>query len=81
MIRCRSISVLTFTQLLLLSSNLLAATGSRKPQTAQAVSILNSCVTASGGATAIASIQDFTASGTITYNWAYDRCGTIPACS
>jgi len=39
-------------------------------QDARAVSILNSCVTASGGATAIASIHDFTVSGTITYNWA-----------
>ncbi|MHB8527435.1 MAG: LolA-like protein [Candidatus Acidiferrales bacterium] len=36
----------------------------------QAVSILTQCLQAVGGTQAISAIQDFTATGTITYNWA-----------
>lgn len=40
---------------------------SRDPQ---AITILTQCLQAAGGAPAIAAIQDFTGSGTITFNWA-----------
>ncbi len=36
----------------------------------QALTILNQALAASGGATSVASIQDFTATGSITYFWA-----------
>lgn len=39
-------------------------------QDPQAVSVLNSCIAASGGLTVISGIQDFTAPGNITYYWA-----------
>lgn len=36
----------------------------------QAVSILTQCINAVGGQSRVAAIQDFTGTGTITYNWA-----------
>ena len=39
----------------------------------QAVAILTQCLNAAGGAQTIAAIQDFTASGTITYFWAGEQ--------
>src|SRR6266571_2780701 len=44
----------------------------------QALSILNQVLAASGGAQALSAIQDFTASGNITYFWAGDQVqGTV----
>jgi hypothetical protein len=37
---------------------------------AQAISILSQALNAAGGATRLGAIQDFTGTGTITYNWA-----------
>src|SRR5487761_474089 len=39
----------------------------------QAVSVLTKCLTASGGAQAISAIQDFTATGNVTYFWAGEQ--------
>jgi hypothetical protein len=39
-------------------------------QDPQAVSILTQCLNAAGGSAAVSAVQDFTATGTITYNWA-----------
>lgn len=38
-------------------------------QDAQAVSLMNACIAASGGAQIISAVQDFTGSGTATFNW------------
>lgn len=52
-----------------------AATPTRDPQ---ALTILTQCLQAGGGSQAIAAIQDFTASGSITYYWAGDEVqGTV----
>ena len=50
-----------------LLSALCAAQGT---QDQQAISVLNSCLTASGGLAAINGVQDFSASGNVTYYWA-----------
>jgi hypothetical protein len=42
------------------------STGVKDPQ---AVSLINSCLSASGGSQAIGGVQDFVASGTATFNW------------
>lgn len=47
-----------------------SSTSSPPTRDQQAISILNQCLQAAGGAQAIGAIQDFTASGSITYNWA-----------
>lgn len=39
----------------------------------QALTVLTKAVNAAGGATALAAVQDFNASGTITFNWAGDQ--------
>ena len=43
-----------------------AQTGVKDPQ---AVTLINSCLSASGGSQAVAGVQDFMASGTATFNW------------
>jgi hypothetical protein len=45
-------------------------TGTTPERDPQAIAILNQCLGAVGGASATASIQDFTGSGSITYFWA-----------
>jgi hypothetical protein len=37
---------------------------------AQAIAILTQCLNAAGGSALVSAVQDFTATGTITYNWA-----------
>lgn len=39
-------------------------------QDPQAVAILTQCLNAAGGSAAVSAVQDFTATGTIAYNWA-----------
>jgi hypothetical protein len=47
---------------------------------ARAMAVLQRCLTAGGGAQAFGTIQDFLASGTITYHWAgQDVVGTVTA--
>ena len=47
-------------------------------QDQQAISVLNSCLTASGGFAAITAVQDFSASGSVTYYWANQNIqGTV----
>jgi hypothetical protein len=43
----------------------------------QAVSVLNQALTAAGGATAIKTVTDYTATGNVTYHTAHDVNGTI----
>ncbi len=48
-----------------------AQTSTTAPQRdSQALTILNQALSTSGGSTAVASIKDFTATGSITYHWA-----------
>jgi hypothetical protein len=59
-----------------------AQTASTAPQASaqrdpQAVSILTQALAASGGQSVVAGIQDFTASGNITYNWDSVAQGTV----
>lgn len=54
-----------------------ATTVQRDPQ---AVAVLTQVVNAAGGATALAAVQDFTASGTIIFNWAGNQVqGSVTA--
>src|SRR5258708_12792929 len=51
-------------------------TAQRDPQ---ALTVLTQAVNAIGGARALAAVQDFTASGTITFNWAGEPVeGSLP---
>ena len=51
------------------------AQGTKDPQ---AITLLNSCLLASGGLVAISTISDFSASGSITYYWASQNVqGTV----
>lgn len=55
----------------ILSFVLVRSTPAQPPQQdPQAVSILTQCLNAAGGSAALSGVQDFTAAGTITYNWA-----------
>lgn len=47
-----------------------SSTSSPPKRDQQAISILSQCLRAAGGVQAVGAIQDFTASGSITYNWA-----------
>lgn len=59
--------------LLLLPAGVLAQQPSTPTQDPQALSILRQCLQVGGGSQAIAAIQDFTASGSITFYWAGDE--------
>jgi hypothetical protein len=63
----KSISPLLTVLALFAVSAISSAQGTQDPQ---AIVILNSCVTASGGLTAVNAVQDFSAQGNITYYWA-----------
>jgi hypothetical protein len=63
----RSFELPLVVAILIVVSVLSSAQNTQDPQ---AVSVLNSCIAASGGLTAINGIQDFTASGNVTYYWA-----------
>jgi outer membrane lipoprotein-sorting protein len=43
----------------------------------EALNIVNLALSAAGGAQAVASVQDFTATGTITYYWAKQEVGNV----
>lgn len=47
-----------------------SSSSSAQPKDPQAITILNDVISAGGGAQAIGSLQDFTAKGTITFNYA-----------
>src|SRR5258708_39253639 len=50
---------------------LVLSTSAQTPQQdPQAVSILTQCLNVAGGSAAVSGVRDFTATGTITYNWA-----------
>ncbi len=57
------------TLVLLLVVFVASTASSQVSQDPQAVVILLSCVSAAGGATAVASVRDFSATGTATFYW------------
>lgn len=62
--------VLAFFSLSLVSTSFPQQTATTVQRDPQALVVLTQVVNATGGATALAAVQDFTASGTITFNWA-----------